>query len=150
MQWSRQFIASAISIIQFSSRLTNQSATPWWSSMEFNDAINKYSSSFTLDPDHVSWNYLKEILSNVKYCSNIVNIANTCINLSYWLSHFKKLLFIIILKLKISLYDTLKAFCSIVLLNMLGKLIEKAISNRPQVYTIISNFIYSSQLEGIK
>ena len=33
---------------------------------------------------------------------------------------------------------------------MLEKLIEKTISNRPQVHTIALNFIYPSQLEGIK
>ena len=45
---------------------------------------------------------------------------------------------------------TLKAFYPIVLLNILGKLIKKAISNRLQVHTIISNFTYLSQLKGIK
>ena len=48
------------------------------------------------------------------------------------------------------LYDTLKAFYPIVLLNILGKLIEKAISSRLQIHTIMSNFIYPSQLESIK
>jgi len=33
---------------------------------------------------------------------------------------------------------------------MLGKLIEKGISNRLQVYSITSNFIYPNQLEDIK
>jgi len=61
----------------------------------------------------------------MKYYSNIVSIANTCINLSYWLSHFKESLSIIIPKLNKSLYNILKVFCSIVLFNILGKLIEK-------------------------
>jgi len=59
------------------------------------------------------------------------------------------LLFVILTSNK-SLYDTPKAFCSIVLLNMLGKLIEKVISNRLQVHSIALNFIYSNQLADIK
>ena len=44
----------------------------------------------------------------------------------------------------------IKVFCSIVLLNMLGKLIEKVISNRLQVHFIALNFIYLNQLGSIK
>jgi len=51
---------------------------------------------------------------------------------------------------KPSYYDTPKAFHPIILLNTLGKLIEKAISSRLQIHTIASNFIHPSQLEGIK
>jgi len=57
---------------------------------------------------------------------------------------------IIIPKLNKSLYDILKVFCPIVLLNILGKLIEKEKSKRLQVHTIVSNFIHSIQLEDIK
>jgi len=64
--------------------------------------------------------------------------------------HFKKSSFIIISKLNKLLYDTPKAFHPIMLLNMLGKLIEKVISKRLQVHTIGSNFVHLSQLEGIK
>ena len=49
---------------------------------ELKDIINEYSSLSTLGPDHVLWTYLKEILNNDKYCSNIVN---TYINISYLL-----------------------------------------------------------------
>ena len=112
--------------------------------------INKYSSSFTLNLDHISWNYLKEVLNNAKCCSNIVNIANTCINLSYWPTHFKKSLFIIISKPNKPLYNTPKVFHYIVLLNTLEKLIEEVINSRLQVYSIVSNFIHPSQLGGIK
>ena len=76
---------------------------------------------------------------------------NIYINFSYWLTHFKKLMSIIIPKPnKPSYYDTPKAFHPIILLNTLGKLIEKAISSRLQIHTIASNFIHPSQLEGIK
>jgi len=38
----------------------------------------------------------------------------------------------------------------IILLNILGKLIEKSISERLQIYSIALNFVYLNQLEDIK
>ena len=43
-----------------------------------------------------------------------------------------------------------KSFRPIILLNILGKLIEKVISDKLQFHTISNNFIYQSQLEGLK
>jgi len=48
------------------------------------------------------------------------------------------------------LYDSLKAFCPIVLLNTLGKLVEKVIAKRIQFIVASNNFIYPSQLGGLK
>ena len=48
------------------------------------------------------------------------------------------------------MYDFLKVFYSIVYLNILGKLIEKVISKRLQIHSIISNFVYLNQLGGLK
>jgi len=47
-------------------------------------------------------------------------------------------------------YDHAKMFCPIVLLNMLGKLIEKVIAERIQFTVANNNFIYPSQLGGLK
>jgi len=47
-------------------------------------------------------------------------------------------------------YNNPKSFCPIVLLNTLGKLIEKMIAERLQFYVIKNNFIYPSQLDGLK
>ena len=114
------------------------------------DTVNKCSSSSISGPDHVLWIHLKEILNNNKCCSNFVNIVNTYINFSYQFTHFKKPMSIIIPKPNKPSYNTLKAFCLIILLNILEKLIKKVISSRLQIHTIVSNFIYPSQLEGIK
>jgi len=73
---------------------------------------------------------------------NIVNIANSCINL--------KLMLIIIPKLNMTSYDASKSFQPIVLLNTVGKLIKKVISNKIQVHSIASNFIHLNQMGGIK
>jgi len=57
---------------------------------------------------------------------------------------------IIILKPNKMLYDQAKLFCPIVLLNILGKLIEKFITERLQFTVVNNNFIHLSQLDGLK
>jgi len=47
-------------------------------------------------------------------------------------------------------YDNPKSFQPIVLLNTLGKLIEKVITERLQFHAVKNDFIYSSQLGGLK
>ena len=113
-----------------------------FSKAEFIDAISKYSNLSTLGPDHILWSHLKILIKNNKYITNFVKIANSCINLNYWLSYFKKSMSIIIPKPNKSLYNTSKTFQSIVFLNTVGKLIKKFISNRIQVHSITLNFIY--------
>ena len=81
---------------------------------------------------------------------NIINITNMCLELGYWPSHFKTLITIVILKPNKLLYDSSKSFRPIVLLNTLDKLIEKVIGDRLQFHTISNNFIYQSQLGGLK
>jgi len=48
------------------------------------------------------------------------------------------------------LYNFSKVFRPIFLLNTLGKLIEKVISERHQFYIVLNNFIHQSQLSGLK
>jgi len=48
------------------------------------------------------------------------------------------------------LYDNPKAFHPIVLLNTLGKLIEKVTAERIQFTVTSNNFIHPSQLGGLK
>jgi len=122
---------------------------PLFSDAEVYKTLNKCSNSSVLGPDHLSWRHLKRILNDEECIINIVNIANTCINLSYWPTHFKKSFSIFIPKLNKLSYDTPKSFWPIVLLNTIGKLIEKAISNRIQVYSIVTNFLHLNQLGGI-
>ena len=121
---------------------------PPFSDAEVYEALNKCSNSSAPGPDHLSWRHLKRILNDEECMTNIVNIANTCINLSYWPTHFKKSFSIFIPKLNKLSYDP-KSFQPIILLNTIGKLIEKAISNRIQVYSIVTNFLHPNQLGSI-
>ena len=56
---------------------------PPFSSQEFRDTIAKCSSSSTPGPDHVSWRYLKALISHNTCLDRLVHIANTCIILEY-------------------------------------------------------------------
>ena len=87
---------------------------------EFKSAIKKCNNLSAYRLDKISWRLLKRFI-NDKFCLHfIINIANVCINLGHWSSHFKTLTSIIILKLNKSLYDSSKFFQSIVLLNTLS------------------------------
>jgi len=47
-------------------------------------------------------------------------------------------------------YDQPKSFCPIVLLNILGKLIEKVVAKRLQFLVVKNGFIHLNQLGGLK
>ena len=64
--------------------------------------------------------------------------------------YFKSLLSIIILKLNKISCDSPKSFWLIILINILGKLIEKVIGRRLQFHLISNNFIYPNQLGNLK
>ena len=74
----------------------------------------------------------------------IINIADVCFELGHWHLHFKVFTSIIIPKPNKESYNSSKAFRSIVLLNTIGELIEKVISNRLQSQLISNNFIHLS------
>ena len=77
-------------------------------------------------------------------------MINLYIDFSYWSFYFEKSISIIIPKSNKPLYNNFKIFWPIILLNILGKLIEKVINNRLQAHFIALNFIYLNQIEGIK
>jgi len=93
---------------------------------------------------------LKFIVKSDACLTNIINIADSCIDLGYWPNYFKILTTIVIPKPNKTSYDQPKAFCPIVLLNTLGKLIEKVVTERLQFMVVCNNFIHPSQLGGLK
>ena len=121
-----------------------------FSKKEFKSAISKCSNTLAPGSDKLTWHYLKLIVKNDSCLTNIVNIADSCINLGYWPKYFKISSTIIILKPNKSLYNQLKAFHPIVLLNTLGKLIKKVVTDRLQFMVACNNFIHPSQLGSLK
>jgi len=82
--------------------------------------------------------------------NSIIGIANACIELGYWPSHFKRSMTVVILKPNKKSYNSSKSFRPIILLNTISKLIEKAIGERLQFITAANNFIHPSQLGRLK
>ena len=106
--------------------------TNWnsFSKKEFISAVEKYNNSSTPRPDKLSWRHLKIIVKDNVYLNKFIDIANTYINLEHWPSHFKMSTTIVIYKPNKKSYDFPKAYWPIVLLNTIGKLIEKVIGKK--------------------
>ena len=100
--------------------------------------------------DKLSWKHLKRIIRDDTCFRKFVDIVNVCIDLEHWLVHFKVPTTIIILKPNKESYNSPKAFWSIILLNTIGKLFKKAISERLQFVLVLNNFIHTCQLRGLK
>lgn len=79
---------------------------------------------------HVKWLMAKGV------DKPFLSLADACVEVGYWLGYFNELVLVIILKLNKMTYSTPRSFHLIVLVNTLGKLIEKMISNRLQFDTI--------------
>jgi len=129
-------------------KLTSQ----WFpfSKEEFKQVISKCNNSSAPGPDKLSWHHLKFIVNQDECLVNIINIANACFNLGHWPNYFKYSSTIIIPKPNKTSYDQAKLFRPIILLNTVGKLIEKVIAERLQFTVVNNNFIYLSQLGGLK
>ena len=127
-------------------------ASPWpsFSKKEFRIVIANCNNSSVPGPDKLLWSHLKIILKDDECLGIIIHIANACIKLEYSPSHFKRSMTVIIPKLNKKSYDSPKSFRPIVLLNTVGKLIEKVIGERLQFTMAANNFIHSSQLGGLK
>jgi len=121
-----------------------------FSRSEFLSAISKCADSSLPGPDRLTWRHWKTIVKNDACLSNVINITDACINLGHWPRYFKVSTTVVIPKPNKSLYNNLKAFHPIVLLNTLGKLIEKVIAERLQFTVVSNNFIHLSQLGDLK
>ena len=112
--------------------------------------IEKYNNLSAPGPNKLMWSYIKSIIRNKDYISKFIDITNACIDLGHWLSHFKTSLTVVISKPNKTSLDSPKLYCSIVLLNTIGKLFGKMIGERLQFHMISNNFIHLSQLRGLK
>ena len=121
-----------------------------FSKEKFRSVIANCNNSSTPGLDKLSWSHLKTVLKYDDCLTNIINIANICINLDYWPTYFKRSTIVIIPKSNKQLYDSPKSFRPIVLLNTLGKLIEKVIGERLQFQVTSNDFIHPSQLGSLK
>ena len=129
-----------------------KSSSLWalFSKEEFKIAITSCNNSFTPELDKLLWSHFKIILQDTDCLNNIIRIANACIDIGYWPSHFKRSTTVVIPKPNKPLYDSPKLFRPVILLNIVGKLIKKVIGKRLQFQVALNNFIHLSQLGGLK
>ena len=132
--------------------IPNKSIKEWnlFSKQELIDVIEKCNNLSALGPDKLIWSHIKIIIRDKDCLSKLIDIANACIDLGYWPSHFKLSTTVIISKPNKTVYNLPRLYWLIVLLNMIGKLFEKMIGDHLQFHTISNNFIYQSQLGGLK
>jgi hypothetical protein len=123
---------------------------PVFSSLELRQALEACSAHSAPGPDHVTWTHLKLIMSEPECERVILTLANACIITGHWPKHFKDSLSVIIPKPGKESYDTPKSFRPIVLLNTLGKLVEKMISNRFQFDMIKHDLVDPNQMGGVR
>ena len=109
--------------------IIDKPTSPWspFSKKEFKVTITNCNNASIPGLNKLSWSHLKIILKDDKCLNSIIHIANACIELEYWPLHFKRFTTVIIPKLNKKSYDTPKYFRPIILLNTMGKLIEKVI-----------------------
>ena len=112
--------------------------------------IKKCNNSSALGLNKLTWSHLKSIIRSEDCICKFIDIANACINLGHWLSHFKTSAMIIIPKPNKAMFDSPKLYCPIVLLNIIGKLFKKMTGEHLQFHTISNNFIHPSQLGDLK
>jgi len=93
-------------------------------------AIAKYSNKLALSPDKLTWRHIGLIVKDMMCLKNIIDITNACFEVRHWPPHFKSSTTIIIPKPNKLSYNSPKSFRPIILLNTLGKLIEKVIGDR--------------------
>jgi hypothetical protein len=81
-----------------------------FSSLELREALSACSSRSAPGPDHVTWSSLKHWCASAEVTALFVRVANTCLTLGHWPTHFKESLLVIIPKPGKPSYSTPKAF----------------------------------------
>jgi hypothetical protein len=120
-----------------------------FSSLELSEALAACARNSSPGPDHVTWLYLKYWCGSKGVSSLFTRIANVCICAGHWPMHFKESLSVIIPKPGKASYSTPKSFRPIVLLNTLGKLVEKMLACRLQFDGVAHNAFEPNQFGGI-
>jgi retron-type reverse transcriptase len=97
----------------------------------------------------VLWFHLKHWCRLPGVAQLFTRIAEACLNLGHWPFHFKSSLSVIIPKLGKPSYSMPKAFRPIVLLNTLGKLVEKMLARRLQFDVVAHDVFHPNQFGGV-
>ena len=132
--------------IYFLDKIPNKTITEWnlFSKKELIDTIEKCNNLSASGPDKLIWSHFKPIIRNEDYICKFIDIANACIDLGHWPSHFKTSTTVVISKSNKATSNSSKLYCPIVFLNTIGKLFKKMIEECLQFHIISNNFIHPS------
>ena len=84
-----------------------------WKSFSKNkliNAIDKCNNLSALGPDKLTWSHIKSIIRDKDCISKFIDIANTCIELEHWPTHFKTSTTVIIPKPNKVMFDSSKSY----------------------------------------
>src|SRR4029077_12887106 len=125
---------------------------PWgsFSMAEMTEALAPCSGRSAPGPDHLTWSHLKLLMKHEETAELFLWIANACLRTGYWPEEFKISRTVVIPKPGKPSYDSPKMFRPIVLLNTLGKLIEKLIANRLQYSAAAEGILHPCQFGGVR
>jgi hypothetical protein len=120
-----------------------------YSASELSDALTGTLNRSAPGADHIMWCHLKCIVRD-SYASRLfLWLANACLQSGHWPAEFKASTTVVIPKPGKPLYDTPKSFHLIVLLNTLGKMFEKMLSNRLQFEAAEHGVLHPNQFRGV-
>ncbi|PPQ95966.1 hypothetical protein CVT25_000409 [Psilocybe cyanescens] len=138
-----------INVLDFIPDMSVQGWVPF-SALEMQEALASCSNVSAPAPDHIKWSHLKMLMHGPTHVFTVLlSLANACLQVGHWPKHFKESMLVIIPKLNKPSYSAPKAFRPIVLLNTVGKLIEKMLSNRIQFDGVASDVFHPNQIGGI-
>ncbi|PPQ93324.1 hypothetical protein CVT25_014425 [Psilocybe cyanescens] len=121
-----------------------------FSALEMQEALTSCSNMLAPGPDHIKWSHLKMLMHGPTHIFTVLlSLANACLWVGHWPKHFKESMSVVIPKLNKLFYSTPKVLRPIVLLNTVGKLIKKMLSNCIQFNSITSDVFYPNQIRGI-
>ncbi|KAF8689775.1 hypothetical protein AX14_003166 [Amanita brunnescens Koide BX004] len=123
---------------------------PTISQKEIWDALCPTTNSSAPGPDHVTWRHLKLALSIPETDMAVMTLFNKVCATGVWPSHFKESVSVIIPKPNKPDYTIPKAYRPIALLNTLGKLLTKVLTNRLQHDAAEHNILHRDQFGGIQ
>jgi len=92
--------------------IPNKSVKEWnsFSKQELINAIEKCNNLSVPGPNKLTWRHIKIIIRDEDCLSKLIDIANACIDLGYWPSHFKLSTTIIIPKPNKTVYNSPKLY----------------------------------------
>jgi hypothetical protein len=136
----------------FDNSVPQRNERKWWtfSEAELMEALAPCSGRSAPGPDHLTWTHLRCLTTDKTISSMLLWIADACINVGIWPDEFKESITVVIPKPGKPAYDVPKAFRPIVLLNTMGKLIEKMIANRLQFDAAKNGILHPCQFGGVR